>query len=90
MLIWDFKWVCQINHCTLRISYNALFPLLIKYNCCSDVPMIAPSDVQYFPSDWGIERITWWMEVAVAKMLTAYLPMFASCRRHIRSPVIDF
>ena len=56
----------------------------MKYNFCSDVPMIAPSDVQYFPSDWGIKRITWWMEVAVAKMLTAYLPMFASCRRHIR------
>ena len=24
--------VCQIYHCTLHISYNALFPLLVFYN----------------------------------------------------------
>ena len=28
-------WLCQIYHCTLHISYNALFPLLLNLICLS-------------------------------------------------------
>ena len=51
---------------------------------CSDEPLCSPSDVQYHLKAEGIGKITEWMKVAVARAVCEYLPMFHSCRRHIR------
>ena len=49
----------------------------------SDVPLLRPQDVDYFPNIDDQERIRGWMKFIMGKMIAAYHGAFSNCGKFI-------
>ena len=56
----------------------------------SDVPLLLPSDVDYFPNVADIDKMTSWLKYCIAKELVQYHGAFKSCKKFIRPPEVRF
>ena len=56
----------------------------------SDIPLLKPSEVVYFPSTCELERIRGWLRFTMGKLISWYHPAFVKCGMFIKHPTITF
>ena len=49
----------------------------------SDVPLLSPQEVNYFPSAEDTDRIRSWMKFRIGQMIADYHPAFSDCGKFV-------
>ena len=47
----------------------------------SDIPVIRPKDVDYFPTEFDLGKISAWMKYQIGVQIARYHPVFAKCEK---------
>ena len=58
--------------------------LLYFLLCFSDTPTIRPREVEYFPGEADLIRITGWMKYQMGAVISRYHPAYTKCGKFIR------
>ena len=71
-------------HLRLVLKYFPALVLDFTISIISDLPIIRPKDVNYFPDEADLERIAGWMKFKIGLTISKYHPVFSKCGKFIR------
>ena len=57
---------------------------MLLFYTLSDSMKVPLDEIKFLPDSAGIERMTSWKEVSVAKIITSHCPGFSKYRKYIR------